>query len=138
MSDIKVEEAKKYLKAMKANKTKYLTCEILAKDIGIYPDIIANALSYFDPLITMDMGYDLRNIQHPLSEFVKEKEANRHTSRKPTKLVETKYKSVNDFVFSKYVVAGGLMDRSIELNTNDLKELKKVVTNELKIRKKKR
>lgn len=138
MADIKIEEAKKYLKAMKANKTKYLTCEILAKDIGIYPDIIANTLSCFDPLITMDMTYDLRNIQHQLNEFVKEKEANRHVSRKPTKLVETKYKSVNDFVFNKYVVAGGLMDRSIELNAEDLKELKKVVTNELKLKKKRR
>jgi len=138
MADIKIEEAKKYLKAFKNNKSKYLTCEMLSKDIGIYPDIIANALAYFDPLITMDMTYDLRNIQHQLTEFVKEKEANRHTTRKVTKLIETKYKSVNDFVFSKYVVAGGLMDRSIELNTQDLKELKKVVTNELKLKKKKR
>jgi len=138
MADIKVEDAKKYLKAMKANKAKYLTCELLAKDIGIYPDVIANTLSYFDPLITMDMSYDLRNIQNALTEFVKEKDANRHVTRKPTKIVETKYKSVNDFVFSKYVVAGGLMDRSIELNSNDLKELKKVVTNELKLKKKRR
>jgi len=138
MSDIKIEDAKRYLKAMRANKSRYLTCEMLSKDIGIYPDVIAMSLSCFDPLITMDMSYDLRSIQKQLTEFVNEKESNRRAPRKPTKVIDAKYKSVNDFVFSKYVVAGGLMDRSIQLNASDLKELKKVVTNELKQFKKKR
>lgn len=137
MSEIKVEDAKRLLKAIKANKQKYLTCEILSKDVGIYADIIAGYLSTFDPIISMDPNYDIRNITPQLSAFVRE-----HGERRPThksnKLAETQYKSVNDFVFSKYVVAGGLMDRSIELSDADLKELKKVVTNEIKLRKKKR
>ncbi|MCQ2795873.1 MAG: hypothetical protein MJ213_00975 [Bacilli bacterium] len=137
MSEIKVEDAKRLLKAIKANKQKYLTCEILSKDVGIYADIIAGYLSTFDPIISMDPNYDIRNVTSQLSAFVRE-HSERHSTHKSNKLAETQYKSVNDFVFSKYVVAGGLMDRSIELNDADLKELKKVVTNELKLRKKKR
>ena len=137
MSEIKVEDAKRLLKAIKANKQKYLTCEILSKDVGIYADIIAGMLSTFDPIIAMDPNYDVRNITSQLSAFVRE-HSERHITHKSSKLVDTQYKSVNDFVFSKYVVAGGLIDRSIELSTADLKELKKVVTNEIKLRKKKR
>ncbi|MCQ2792689.1 MAG: hypothetical protein MJ208_04125, partial [Bacilli bacterium] len=115
MGDIKLEDAKRLLKAIKANKQKYLTCELLAKDVGLYPDIIAGMLSYFDPIIQMDMTYDVRNITNKLAAFVKEKDENRRAPRKVNKLAETQYKTVNDFVFAKYVVAGGLMDRSIEL-----------------------
>lgn len=136
MGNLKFEDAKKYLKAIESSKKKYLTCEMLAKDIGIYPDIIATHLSVFDPLLTMDASIDLRSIQKPLTIFVNEKE-NRKINRK-VKVANTNYKSVNDFIFNKYVVAGGLMDRSIELSAKDLKELKKVVTNEIKLKTKKR
>ncbi|MCQ2794045.1 MAG: hypothetical protein MJ207_01570 [Bacilli bacterium] len=138
MSEIKVEDAKRYLKAIKANKQKYLTCDLLANDIGVYADIIARDLSAFDPLINMDPSYDLRAIQGQLTEFVQAHTSKRVVSKKPMKLAETKYKSVNDFVFSKYVVAGGLMDRSIELTNKDLIELKKIIINEQKLRKKRR
>lgn len=137
MSDIKVEDAKRYLKAIKANKQKYLTCEMLANDIGVYPDIIAKDLSAIDPLINMDPSFDLRSIQEQLNDFVHEHET-RHPSKRVTKLAETEHKTVNDFVFSKYVVAGGLMDRSIELTDKDLVELKKIIINEQKLRKKRR
>lgn len=137
MNEIKVEDAKRLLKAIKANKQKYLTCEILSKDVGIYPDIIAGMLSTFDPIISMDPNYDIRNVTSQLSAFVRE-HSERHVTHRGNKLAETQFKSVNDFVFSKYVVAGGLMDRSIELTDADLKELKKVVTNEIKLRKKRR
>lgn len=137
MADIKVESAKRYLKGIKANKTKYLTCDILSKDIGIYPDVIATDLSAFDPIISMDPSYDVRNVLEKLEAFVEE-----HAERKVIKkaygtLAKTKYKTVGDFVFDKFVVAGGLMDRSIQLSEADLKELKKIVANELKIYKKK-
>ncbi len=137
MNEIKVEDAKRLLKAIKANKQKYLTCEILSKDVGIYEDIIAGMLSTFDPIISMDPNYDIRNITPKLSAFVKE-HTERHIIHKSSKLVEPTYKSVNDFVFNKYVVAGGLMDRSIVLSNKDLHELKKVVNYEIKLLKKKR
>lgn len=135
---MKLEEAKRYLKAIKANKQRHLTCDVLAKDIGLYPDIIASALSFFDPVISIDMDYEVRDLIPELENFIKDKEGNKKSNKKVNKLANTKFKSVNDFVFNKYVVAGGLMDRSIELNEADLKELKKIINNEIKMKKKKR
>ena len=50
--------AKKYLSAIKNAKKKHLTCDALGRLMGIYPDIVREQLSFFEPLITMDMDYD--------------------------------------------------------------------------------
>ena len=138
MADIKVENAKKYLKAIKACKQKHVTCDLLSKEVGIYPDIIANDLSFFNPIIPMDSDFELREIYEPLKQFVEEHDQVRKVPRKLSALAKTKYKSVNDFVFQKFVVGGGLIDRNIILSDEDLKELKRVVSNDIKLRKKKK
>ena len=62
--------AKKYLSAIKASKKKHLTCEALGRQMGIYPDVIREQLSFFEPLITMDMDYDTHDAIAAIEEYL--------------------------------------------------------------------
>ena len=50
---------KKYLSAMQKIKAKYITAERLSKVVGVYPEIINENLSYFDPMLAMYPSADL-------------------------------------------------------------------------------
>ena len=50
-------QAKKYFSAIKNSKRKNVTCESLSREIGIYPEMIADALSCFEPMLLMDSTY---------------------------------------------------------------------------------
>ena len=62
--------AEKYLNAINGCKTRHLTCEALSHYVGIYPEIIAKDLSFFDPLLAMDPSFDLRGIIDQLEKYV--------------------------------------------------------------------
>ena len=71
--------AKKYLSAIKGSKIKNLTCDALSRSMGIYPEIIAENLCYFEPLLMMNMGsYNLRELIAPIEEYIKEQEIIKH------------------------------------------------------------
>ena len=59
-----VSTLKKYLSAMAKIKKKYITAERLSKVVGVYPEIINENLSYFDPMINMDYEYNLLLYHH--------------------------------------------------------------------------
>lgn len=125
--------AEKYLTAIKNCKTRHLTCEALSHYVGIYPEIVAQELTFFEPMIQMDPDFELRNlipaIEEYLKQFVKE-EAPKPEPVPTFKLEAKKYKSVGDFVYQKMTI-NGLVDRSVKLSENDLKILKVLVQNEL-------
>ena len=131
---------KKYLTAMGKNKVKYMTCERLSRIVGVYPEVIAENLSYFDPLLNMDPSYDLLALIPQMKEYIQEEE----DKKAPTahKVMATKkdvvpYESVNDFVYKKMTFAG-MVDRNIVLNEKDLRVLKRLVNEELANLKKKK
>ena len=124
--------AKKYLSAIKSSKKKHLTCEALGREMALYSDVVREQLSFFEPLITMDLDYDCHDLVTQIEEYIEsleEKKApvERVVIRKD-KLNE--YSSIGDFVYKKFTI-GGLVDRGITLSEVDLKVLKKLVNEEL-------
>lgn len=131
---------KKYLTAMSKNKVKYMTCERLSRIVGVYPEVIAENLSYFDPLLNMDPSYDLLVLIPQIKEYIQEEEEKK--ANNAPKVVATRrdideYESVSDFVYKKMTFAG-MVDRNLVLNEKDLRILKRLVNDELASIKKKR
>ena len=131
---------KKYLNAMTKNKVKYMTCERLSRIVGVYPEAIAEALSYFDPLLNMDPSYDLLVLIPQIKEYIQEEEEKK-ASNAPKVMAKKKdineYESVSDFVYKKMTFAG-MVDRNLVLNEKDLRILKRLVNDELAELKKKK
>lgn len=125
--------AKKYLSAIENSKKKFLTCEGLSRTMGIYPEIIAENLSFFEPMLAMDPSYNLKELIPNLKEYIEEE--NQKSSKVPVIKVNKKelmeYKSVSDFVYKKMTTVGGLVDKYATLSETDLRILKKLVQQEL-------
>ena len=64
--------AKKYLSAIESSKRKYLTSEGLSHTLGIYPEIIAENLSFFEPMLAMDPSYNLKDLIPALEKYIEE------------------------------------------------------------------
>ena len=126
--------AKKYLSAIEGSKKKYLTCEKLSEHMGIYPEVIAEQLSYFEPMLAMDPSYDLKELIPAISKYIEEEDSKREKKEviRVTKKDLGGYKSVGDFLYKKMTI-NGLVDRSASLSEADLKALKKLVQSELDV-----
>lgn len=124
--------AKKYLSAIEGAKKKYLTCDNLSRKMGIYPEVIAEQLSFFEPMLAMDPSFDLNELVPVISSYIEEEESKK--VKKEVVKVNKKdlgiYKSVADFVYRKMTI-NGLVDRSANLSEVDLKVLKKLIQAEL-------
>ena len=124
--------AKKYLSAIEGSKKKYLTCDNLSRVLGIYPEVIAEQLSYFEPMLAMDPSYDLKELIPAIEKYIEEEDAKKEKKEvvKVSKKDLVKYKSVIDFLY-KRLTYNGLIDRTAVLSEADLKTLRKLVQTEL-------
>lgn len=124
--------AKKYLSAIENSKKRYLTCENLSSIMGIYPEVIAEQLSFFEPMLAMDPSFDLKELIPSISKYIEVEEAKREKKEiiKVSKKELSEYKSVPDFLYKK-MTFNGLVDRNASLSEADLKVLKKLVQKEL-------
>ena len=123
-------QAKKYLSAIEGSKKKYLTCESLSRSMGIYPEVIAEQLSFFEPMLAMDPSFDLKELIPAISSYIEEESKNKKEVVKVNKKELLEYKSVMDFIYKK-MSFNGLLDRSVHLSEADLKTLRKLVQNEI-------
>lgn len=142
MKEPKIAELKKYLNALLKIKAKYVTADKLSKVVGIYPEIITETLSYFEPTLMMDPSFDLLELVQPIKDYIIEKEEEKSQTLvakvKPIKHKEIdKYESIGDFIYKKYTIAGGLLDKNAQLSDVDLRVLAKLVHEEQAKRKKK-
>ena len=131
---------KKYLSAMSKIKGKYITAEKLSRVVGVYPDVICETLSYFEPLLMMDTEYNLLALVPAIKKYISDLEE----KKVPVAPVETiskktleEYESVVDFIYKKMTV-GGIVDRGAYLTDKDLRIIKRLATEELKKRKPKK
>lgn len=129
--------AKKYLSAIEGNKRKYVTCESLSHSMGIYPEIIAENLSYFEPMLAMDPSFNLKDLIPVIEKYIEEE--SKKAPKKPRVIISRgkveQYESVADFIYQKMTI-GGLVDKNAELEVEDLKVLKKLIQAELDEKKK--
>lgn len=129
--------AKKYLTAIRNSKIRHLTCEALSRSMGIYPDVIASDLSFFEPMLAMDLSFDLRDILPSLENYISEQEQAKPKEHQlhSNSLELRGYESVSDFVYKKMTI-NGIVSRNAKLSEDDLKILAKLVDMELKPAKK--
>ncbi len=134
MKEPKVSEVKKYLNALVKLNKKYVTAERLSKVVGIYPEIINENLSYFEPTLMMDPEFNLMELIPTLKKFVIEKEEAKNNTlvkRPPiNKKQYEQYESVSDFIYKRMTFTGGLLDRNVVLSDTDLRILKKLISEE--------
>ena len=64
---------KKYLSAMGKIKKKYVTADRLSKEVGIYPEVINETLSFFDPMVNMDYEYNLLELVPQIKQYIEDK-----------------------------------------------------------------
>lgn len=128
---------KKYLSAMGKIKAKYITAERLSRVVGVYPDVICDNLSYFEPMLKMDTEYNLLVLVPTIKEYINDLEEKKVPAQ-PVEMVSKKqleeYESVVDFIYKKMSV-GGIIDRGAQLTDKDLRILKRLASEELKKRK---
>lgn len=125
--------AKKYLSAINGIKRKYITVEDISETIGKFPEVIAQDLTTFSPMIMMDMELNLKDIVPEIEKYIEEENAKAEPKSKPTVRVTQKdmsaYDSICDFVYQK-MTAMGTVDRYAVLTDKDLKTLKKLINEE--------
>lgn len=133
MKEPSVNVLKKYLSAMEKMKGKYITAEKLSRVIGIYPEVISETLSYFDPTLRMDYTYNLLELVPQMKEYIILKTEKKepvvkvtHVKKKEVEL----YDSIGDFIYKKMTI-GGLLDKNTTLSNSDLRIMKKLINLEL-------
>ena len=141
MKEPKLNDIRKYLNAIVKLNKKYVTADRLSKVVGIYPEIINEHLSYFEPTLMMDPEYNLMELVPALKKYVVEKEEEKSSTliKKPAikKATLEQYDSVSDFIYKRMTLVGGLLDRNVVLSDTDLRILKKLISEEQQRRKKK-
>lgn len=133
-------DIKRILGGLKRSKKKFVTLDTLSRVVGLYPDVLADTLVYFEPMIRMDASINIRDLESQLKEYVAEPMKPVTGEKSKRVMVSRKelarYSSIPDFVFKKMTNVGGLVDTSAKLSDEDLLVLDKLVQNELKRRKK--
>lgn len=134
----KASDLKKYLNGLIKINRKYVTADRLSKYVGVYPEIINEHLSYFEPTLKMDPEFNLMELVPEIKKYLIEQEENKTLVKKQPVIKKKdveKYESINDFVYKKMTSVGGLLDRNVVLSDIDLKILKKLVSAEQNYRK---
>ena len=142
MKEPKASDIKKYLYGITKLNKKYVTSERLSRVVGIYPEVINENLSYFEPMLKMDPEYNLMELVPTLKKFLVDQEENKALVKSQKIAIRKKdvekYDSINDFVYKKMTSVGGLLDRNIVLSDTDLRVLKKLIAEEQANRKNKK
>lgn len=133
-------EVKRILGGLKRSKKKVVSLENLSRVVGLYPDVLADTLAYFEPMIRMDESINIRDLEPSLHAYVAEP-MKPVAADKPKRVVVSRkelsrYSSIPDFVYKKMTNVGGLVDTAATLTDEDLLVLDKLVQNEIKRRKK--
>lgn len=131
---------KKYLVSLGKIKAKYVTADRLSRVIGVYPEIINENLSYFEPTLMLDNSFNLLELVPEIKKYINEEEEKKAAKVVKKELITKKeleeYDSVSDFMYKKMTKLG-IVDKEAILSTKDLKALKRLINEELAKRKKK-
>ena len=140
MKEPKLSEVKKYLNTLIKMNKKYVTAERLSKVVGVYPEIINENLSYFEPTLMLDNSFNLLELVPAIKKYINEEEEKKAAKAVKKELITKKdleeFDSIPDFLYKKMTDGLGLVDRHANLSDKDLRTLKRLVNEELARRKK--
>lgn len=111
--------------------------------VGLYSDVLADSLEYFEPLIRMDTTLNMKDLLPAMDAYLASESQGKPVKEKEPRVVATKkevdaYPNIASFVYQKMTSAGGLVDPSNVLSDHDLHLLSKLVAREVAKRKKAR
>ena len=133
-------EVKRVLGALRRSKKKFVSLEALSRLVGLYPDVLADTLAYFEPMIRMDPSINTRDLvpalQEYLAEPLKPAIANKPKKAPIPKKELSQYASIPDFVLKRMTNVGGLVDTAVVLSDEDLRILERLIQLETAKRKK--
>ena len=131
---------KKYLLSLSKIKAKYVTAERLSRIVGVYPEIINENLSYFEPTLMLDNSFNLLELVPAIKKFINEEEEKKAAKAVKKDFITRKnleeFDSIPDFLYKKMTNGLGLVDRQANLSDRDLRALKRLINEELARRKK--
>ena len=137
MKEPSVSTVKKYLLALTKVKKKYVTSESLSLTVGVYPEVINETLSYFNPMVNMDYKFNLLELVPDMKDWINKKEEAKKPAV-PNQNVKkgdvNAFNSVSDFIYRK-MTYNGIVDKNAYLSDKDLKLLKRIIAEEQKRRK---
>lgn len=119
--------------ALSTHKSKYVTAESLSREIGVLPEKIQELCATFNPLVTIDFSFNLKELVQDIEKHLLTK-----VKRTVKKTIAIKkdvgsYQRLIDFVYDK-MTFDGMLDKSIVLNDRDLREIKAIASEELRVR----
>lgn len=123
-------KVKRYLKSIKDFKKNVVTPKMVSQDVGIIEDVVRNELAYFDPMIRLFAEYNLIDIIPFLENYITPVDKPKPTVKKGRSRIVL-YSSVGDFVYKNMTNAGGIIDPNVRLKLSQLKDLRKVVNNQI-------
>ncbi|MDD3383754.1 MAG: hypothetical protein PHX46_02970 [Bacilli bacterium] len=123
-------KARKYLIIIQKLKKKNITINDIAMSIGIRDSVIREDLAYFDPIIRLDEKYNVATLINPLEKLINTKSPSKKHIKKSK--VKTIYEGIGDFVYKNMTIPGGIINRNAILNEKQLKDLKKLINEELR------
>jgi hypothetical protein len=121
--------------ALVTSQQKYMTSEMLAQVIGLYPDVINEALSLFNPVVTLDITFNLKELLPQLEDYLKASKPMITKRNRAPKINEKTYDTFSAFVYEKMTISG-IVDKNIILTDKELRLAKRIISAELKGRKK--
>jgi len=141
MERISNTKLKRIYSLIKNDKKKFLSLDALARKMGIYPEVLGQELSYFNPMILMDPSLNMKSLLPDMeAELAADEEKKADKPQVKRVAVSSKevsqYRSIASFVYAKMTGAGGLVDTSVILSDKDLRILQKLVAAEIAKRKK--
>lgn len=140
MSKLTKRQAQRIAGALKKDKRKNISLDMLSNSIGIYPDALGQQLLPFSPMILMDPSINCKQLLPQIEDYIKNYEPSVKKKAPATPAVRKKdmeeFSGITDFVYKRMTTAGGLVDPSFRLGDKDLKILHKLVCKEVSERRK--
>lgn len=134
MEKISITRARKLSSSIKKIKKKYISLDMLSRNIGVYSDVLGQELAYFEPMILMDPDINLVTLPEKLDAYADELEAQKAPS--PKKVVVRsqeldEYKDTSDYIYRHLTGAGGLFYPSYKMSEKELRTLNKLIERDL-------
>jgi hypothetical protein len=128
------------LMGLKQSHHMHVTCLDLSQVIGIYPDVIQQALSIFHPMLLMDIDFNILPLTPMIEDYLKtpnkpKKQSNKFFGKKAQASQDQAIDNFYDFIYEKMTIAG-FYDKNLTLSEKDLKKVRLLLNKLIKEQKK--